>query len=235
MTFSKSKYTASDTIWLILRMSPVFVSLRILLTIIQAMSSTAALALATANFVDTAADILTNGRPRNDIYLPIILLLAVLGIFTTIGAVIQLVDARNRLNLQRKIKPAVVRVQAAVEYKHIENAESWELISRVARDPVESLMRGFNAFMSMMQIILSIAAVLVLIVTQVWWAALIIIAFSTPMFWLSMRAGKKNYQAGRDAEKFNRRTEYLDEVLTGRDNVDERTLFGYGDMVGARW
>jgi len=77
--------------------------------------------------------------------------------------------------------------------------------------------------------------VLILIVTQVWWAALIIIAFSTPMFWLSMRAGKKNYQAGRDAEKFNRRVEYLGEVLTGRDAIDERTLFGYGNEVNKRW
>jgi len=55
------------------------------------------------------------------------------------------------------------------------------------------------------------------------------------MFWLSLRAGKQNYRAGREAEKFNRRTEYLDEVLTGRDNVDERTLFGYGGEIAKRW
>lgn len=36
-------------------------------------------------------------------------------------------------------------------------------------------------------------------------------------------------------ERFNRRTEYLGEVLTGRDATDERTLFGYGDEVNKRW
>ena len=64
---------------------------------------------------------------------------------------------------------------------------------------------------------------------------MIIFAFSVPMFWLSMRAGRKNYQAERDAEKFNRRTEYLGEVLTGRENVDERTLFRYQDDINRAW
>ena len=81
----------------------------------------------------------------------------------------------------------------------------------------------------------SVSSVFLLIVTQVWWAAVIILAFSVPMFWLSMRAGKKNYQAEREAEKFNRRTDYLGEVLTGRDNVDERTLFDYSDAVNRQW
>ena len=54
--------------------------------------------------------------------------------------------------------------------------------------------------MQLVQVIVCVAAVLTLIIVQVWWAALIIIVFSTPMFWLSMQAGKKNYQAGRDAD-----------------------------------
>ena len=192
-------------------------------------------ALATANFVDTAIAVLNGSRPHDYIYLPLILLLAALAVVTTCGAFEQLVSSRISLNLQRKFKPAIVNVHAALDYKHIERAESWELISRVSRDPVKSLMDGFGGITQMTQLIISVVSVLVLIIAQVWWAALIIISFSTPMFWLSMIAGKKNYQAGRDAEKFNRRTEYLDEVLTGRDAVNERTLFGYGNYVNERW
>ena len=109
------------------------------------------------------------------------------------------------------------------------------MISRVTRDPVKSIMDGVDAFIQFIQIIVSVSSVFLLIVTQVWWAALIILAFSVPMFWVSMRAGKKNYQAECEAEKFNRRTDYLGEVLTGRDNVDERTLFDYSDEVNRKW
>ncbi|MCL2323929.1 MAG: ABC transporter ATP-binding protein/permease [Oscillospiraceae bacterium] len=235
MTLSKKTYKALDALRLVFQVSPVCTALHVFLSIIQAIMPTAATALTTANFVDTATTILHGERPHDDIYMPLILLLLALGLFTTVGAVVQLVSSRININLQHKLKPALVQIHSALDFKHIENAESWELISRISRDPVKSIMDGFGAFMQFMQIVVSVTSVLILIVTQVWWAAIIIIAFSTPMFWLSMRAGKKNYQAGREAEKFNRRTEYLDEVLTGRDAVDERTLFGYGDAVNKSW
>jgi len=224
-----------DAIRIVYQASPVCTLIHTVLFILQAVMPTAAMALATASFVDTAIAILNGGRPHNDIYIPLILLLFVLGAVTSLGAVIQLTGARINLNLQRKLKPAIVKINAKLDYKHIENAESWELISRVSREPEKSISDGFTAYMQLMQIIISIASVFMLIITQVWWAALVIITFSTPMLWLSMKAGKKNYQAGRDAEKFNRRTEYLNDVLTGRDAVDERTLFSYGTDVNDRW
>ena len=235
MVFVKKTYKFFDVLLLAFEASPVCTVLNILLPIIQSIMQTAALALATANFVDTAAAILQGVRPRGDIYLPLGLLLFTLGVSTTIGAVVQLVSSRINLNLQRKLKPSMVKIYASLDYKHIESAGSWELISRVSRDPVKSIMDGIDAFTQFLQIIISVASVLLLIVTQIWWAALIILTFSMPMFWLSIRSGKKNYQAGREAEKFNRRTDYLGEVLTGRDNVDERTLFDYGAEVNRKW
>ena len=235
MIVSKKTRKAAGVLRLAFQASPACAALHVFLSVVHAVMPTAATALATANFVDTATAILRGGRPRGDITVPLILLLLVLGVFTTIGSVSQLVRARISLNLQRALKPAVVEKHAALDFKHIENAESWELISRVSRDPAGSVMDGFGAYLDFMQIIVCVASVLVLIITQVWWAALVIFAFSAPMFWLSMRAGRKNYQAGRDAEKFNRRTEYFDEVLTGRDAADERALFGYGGDVSKRF
>lgn len=196
---------------------------------------TAIMALATAYFIDTAITILHGEQLYGGIYLPLILLLTVLGLSTTLGSVSKLISAKIRLVLRLKLAPVVVKIHASLDFKHIENAESWELVNRVSRDPVESVMSGFGSFMSFIQLLVNVASVFILIATQVWWAAIIIMIFSVPMFWLSFRAGKKNYQAGRDAEKFNRRTEYLDEVLTGRDNIDERTLFGYGGDIKERW
>ncbi len=235
MIENKKSYHSFDTVRLAFKASPVCMVSVILLSVIQAIIQTAALALATAGFVDTASDILRGARPRDDIYLPLILLLVTLGVTTTIGALVQLAVSRIRLNLKRRLMPSVVRIYAALDYRHIENNTSWELISRVSRDPVNSVMAGVDAYVQFTQIIISLSSVLILIITQVWWAAFIILIFSAPMFWLSVRAGKKTYQAGREAEKFNRRTDYLGEVLTGRDNVDERTLFGYSDAINDKW
>lgn len=235
MTFLNKPYKTFGVFRIVFQVAPFWVSLNILLALVTGVMPTAVTALTTARFVDTAIAILNGIQPKGDIYLPLILLLLTLGVFTTIGSIIALMNARIGLDLQRKLKPAVVQKHAALDFKHIENATSWELISRVSRDPVKSITDGFNAFKQMLLIIVSITSVLILIVTQVWWAALVIVTFSVPMFWLSIQAGKKNYKAGMEAEKFNRRTEYLDEVLTGRDNVDERTLFDYNDEIDRRW
>lgn len=228
-------YKARDALRLAFQASPVCFPLFSVLLLIHAVMPSAVMALVTANFVDTATAILQHTRPHGDIIRPLILLLLSLAVVTTIYSLRSLVFSRVELDLQCEIKPAVIRKHAALDYKHIENAESWELISRVSRDPVKSLIEGINGFASMIYILTGVVSVLVLIMTQVWWAAPVIAAFSAPLFWLSARAGRKNYQAQRDAEKFNRRTEYLSEVLTGRDNVDERTVFGYGNFVNKRW
>lgn len=235
MIENNKKYRSFDALRLALKASPVCMVSDILLSVTQSIMQTGALAVVTAEFVDTASAILKGLRPRNDIYLPLVLLLVTLGVTTVIGALIQLASSRIRLKLKLRLTPSIVKIYAALDYRHIENNTSWDLISRVSRDPVNSIMEGVEAYIQFLKIMISLASVLILIVTRVWWAAIFILIFSAPMFWLSVRAGRKVYQAGREAEKFNRRTEYLGEVLTGRDNVDERTLFGYSDEINGKW
>ncbi|MDR1693073.1 MAG: ABC transporter ATP-binding protein/permease [Oscillospiraceae bacterium] len=217
------------------RASPVSAALFVLLSVVSAVIPTVLTALATANFVDTAAVILGGTRPRGDITAPLVFLLLTMGAQYTVGAVVSLLRARIGMRLQNTLRPAVVTKHAALDFKHIENAESWELISRVSANPVASVLEGFGAYVMFAQLLVGVVSVLILIVSQVWWAAFVILAFSVPLFWLSVKAGKKNYQAGRDAEKFNRRTWYLDWLLVGRENIEERALFGYGEDVARRW
>lgn len=235
MTLKKKQYKSYDVLGLAFEASPACMLLYAVLPVVQSVMQTAITAVATANFVDTAVAVLNHTQAYQRIYPALALVLITLGVVNTIGAGAKLMAARVNVGLQRRLKPDIVRILAAFHYKHIENEKSWELISRVSRDPVKAIMDGVEAFIQFAQIIVSIASVFALIISQVWWAAVLIFIFSVPMFWLSMRAGKKNYQAERDAEKFNRRTEYLGEVLTGRENVDERTLFGYNDNINRMW
>ena len=196
MTLAKRQYKAFDVCWLTFLVSPLYTALYLILSIFQALIPTVATTLTTAYFVNTAIAILQNQRPHNDIYLPLILLLFVLGIFTTIDSIIKLISARIRLYFDRNLKAAMVKKNIVLDFKYIENADTWEIISHVSRDPTTAMMEGFGAYIRFMRLVISVASVLLLIIMQVWWAALIIIGFSTPLFWLSMWAGKKTYQAG---------------------------------------
>lgn len=235
MTLDKKKYKSYDVFGLAFEASPVYLILYATLPVIQSIAQTALIAIVTANYVDTATSILKSMRPYKDIYPALMLVVITLAIINMIDAAAKLTASKVSVDLKRSLEPAIVKILAALNYKHIENEKSWELISRVSKDSVKSITDGTGAFIQFARIIVSIASVFVLIVSQVWWAALVICLFSVPMFRLSMRAGKKNYQAERDAEQFNRRTEYLQDVLTGRENVDERALFGYSDAVNRIW
>ncbi len=235
MLLSKKQYKGVDALRIPYQSSKIWMILRLLFTLLQSLMPTVFMALATAGFVDTAIAVLQKEQPQGDIYPALFFLLLVLGMNTTIDSFTELISARINLDLRRKIKPEVVRIHASLDYRHIENNQSWELISRVSRDPVQAIMDGLGGLMQMLDMVVAIASILLVIVTQVWWAMFIIIAFSVPMFWLSMRAGRKNYQASQEAERFNRQTEYLDEILTGRENIEERSLFGYGRKVGVSW
>ena len=61
------------------------------------------------------------------------------------------------------------------------------------------------------------------------------LGFSIPLFWLAVRSGKENYEASKEAAKHTRRAAYLQGLLTGRDNVEERSLFGYADEINKRY
>ena len=64
---------------------------------------------------------------------------------------------------------------------------------------------------------------------------MIIVGFSIPLFWLAIRSGKANYEASKEAAKHTRRAGYYHEILTERENVEERSLFGYTDDLNKRY
>ena len=235
MFLTKSSYKSFDAFKIFFKATPVTATLDILLSIIDALLRMLFIALATAYFVDTAIAVLQGTQPRGDIYIPLIILIAVMGANRIIMSVILLLMARHRLVLRHRLNPEFVQRHAVLDYKHIENTDSWELISRATKDPMNSILMGFSGYSSIMKTAVSIIAIMGLIISHVWWAAFAIFAFSAPMLWLSVKAGQKNYQAERDAEKFNRRTTYLDEVISSRENIDERTVFNYGEAVINDW
>jgi len=231
----RRKYKGIDALRLPFQVAPVLVSLRVLLKALDAIVPTVFLALATANFIDTAIDILNGVSPHGDIYLPLILLLIVMLLNRTIDSILGIIVARLKFALERKLMPAFVDARASLNYKHIEDADSWELVERVADKPVDALQNGLRAYGLLLFCIVAMASIMGLVVTQVWWAMPVILAFSIPLFWIALRAGKKNYEAEVDTRKYVRRHEYYRDVLTGREAVEERTLFAYGEDVNKRY
>ena len=231
----KRNYTAIDTFRIPFKVAPILVSLRLFLKVVDALGPTVFTALATAYFVDTAIEILNGYANRSDIYFPLALLLTTLLLRRTVDNILGIIVARLKFALERSLVPAFLDVRASLNYKHIENAQSWELVERVTDKPVDAFQDGLRAYGSLVYCITAIISIMGLIVVQVWWAMPIILIFSIPLFWVALRAGKKNYKAEVDTRKYTRRHEYYGDILTNREAVEERTLFNYGEDVTKRY
>lgn len=236
MHLQQRKYTKIDVLRIPFSINPFLVILKLGLTVIEAIVSTFVLALATASFVDGALAVFEGQADISSIALPLGLLLAVICFVSVSGSLSQLIGSKIKFNLDLELVPAILEVEANLAYKHIEDEESWELIERVSDEMTETFMDGISAYEEITRSLVAILSIIGLILTQIGWAALIIIAFSIPLFAISLWAGKQNYAAKVETRKYERRYSYYsDDVLTNREAVEERTLFGYVDKVNQRY
>ena len=232
----KRKYSAIDILGLTYKCTPAFTILFILLTTIDAVIPTVLMALSTAHFVDTAMNVLAGHALYFNIFIPLAGLIAVIGAANVIDSLQLIIESRIRLSLDRNLLPAILEVQAKLKYNYIEDAHSRELIEITSYEMNETFWDGLQAYAAVIRSVIGIGSIIMLVVTQMWWAAILIAAFCVPLFFVSIWAGKKNYSAKVETRKYERRYSYYsDEVLCSREAVYERTLFRYADDVTNRY
>lgn len=236
MILEKKDYSGIDILKIAFKLSPICVALQLAIVLLQAILTTAIIALSTAFFVDTAISIFSGHSMAQSIYFSLALILITVGANSILSSLPRLLESRITFSLERNLKPAIMEIQASLNYKHIEDANSWELIKRVVDEMTETFQSGIRAYTSMIRNIVAVISILGLVLTQVWWAALIVAFVSIPLFWIAIWAGQRNYDAEVQTRKYERRYSYCtDDVLTSREAVDERTLFGYANEITRRY
>lgn len=232
----KRQYKTIDILRLTYQCAPTPVILLALLTIIDAVVPTSFMALATAYFVDTATNVLAGKELYFNIFLPLVILIAFIGVTSVTGSLHLMIGSRMKLSLERHLLPAILEVQANLNYRYIEDEHSRELIGITSDEMSETFLDGLQAYVAVIRSVIGVGSIIALVITQMWWVALLIAAFCFPLFWVSIWAGKRNYSAKVETRKYERRYSYYsDEVLCNREAVQERTLFGYADDVTNRY
>lgn len=234
MVIQARKYGLIDTIKIPIKCAPVsavFVAFQmILLGIISTVQ-----VVVTARFIDNAISILQGDLEMARLYPSLLAVVGLIAYTWVFGALMKFAQTRMQLGVERTFRTAITEKRAKLAYYHVENADTWDLISRVGSGAENNLLTAYNNLLSMTSAVLRVGGLLLLLVTQVWWAALLIILFTIPLLALALKSGKANYEAGREVSKHKRKCNYLSQVLTSRDSVDERTLFGYGEKLNETW
>lgn len=190
--------------------------------------------LATSRFIDTAVSVFKSGETTR-IYTPLISIMVLVGLSWLSSMLLIFVKLRFNLKINEVWLTAVVKKRSRLAYRHIENNGTWELVARIGEDPSNQITKGFDNLLNIIEYVVKVISLLLIIVTQVWWVTIVIVAIAVPLFALASKSGEDDYEAYSDAESHRRRADYLKEVLSSRECVEERSLFGYSKGVDKMW
>lgn len=228
------KYSMLSFITIPFRTSPILSLIRVMDGIISSLLPSV-LVVVTADFIDTAGLIFKGERPVSEIYFPL-MMIALIAAYQYIDWTLRsLVSTKAYMRLNEAFRTEIVGKRLRLEYRHIENNESWELIHRVGSDPAAQINGGFDAILKTVNLIIRVISLLAVIFTQVWWAGVVILVFCVPLIYISVVTGKKTYEVSKDTAKIERKADYLQKVLSGRESVEERSLFGFTDFLNEKW
>lgn len=223
-----------DYFWGALRICPAPALAEMGVTILSSVMP-ALRALATAAFVDTALALFA-GQAEAAALAPILLALLGLMIYDNLwGTVNQLLLARIGLRLDKVLRAWALERRAALKYWYIEDNDTWDLITRTADKLPERMRKGFDSMVAMAAIVFQIGSVMSIVFAQAWWIGAVMLGCFVPLLILALKGGKETYQGEVEAERHRRRADYLAKVLHGRESVEERALFGYGEEVNREW
>ena len=230
----KKKYTIWDTILLPFKFCPVIAAAIAVLALIIGLVPTFQ-TLAVARFIDMAKK-LALGQAE---YINVLFWISVIIVFIAISWISKniktLFAAKLELELRKTFRVYITVKRSRLKYYYIEDSNTWDLISRISEKPETRLKDVYINFFDFIALIVQIFGLISIFVSQVWQLAVILVVFCIPLLVISLKGGKVSYRARLETQKYHRRHEYLANILTGRDEAQERVLFNYGKSVCNMW
>lgn len=117
----------------------------------------------------------------------------------------------------------------------LENPESCDLMNRVIGEKTGQMTAGFSNLMDLAQCLLRVLGIVVTVMLTNLWAGVFMFAMFFPVAAAAKKCGEENYDAYRQAAGEYRRANDLRKVLSAREYIHERTLFGYTEVLNGKW
>ncbi len=134
-----------------------------------------------------------------------------------------------------QVKRETTKKRARIHYSLVEDSKSWELSKRVSGELNKNIANMLPNTCDFLMSMVRIAGVFIIIFTESMWLGVLMLLVMLPLIYVSTKSGGRIYKAYQDASMYERRGEYLQEIMSGRQSVDERTLFAYTGYVNKEW
>ena len=234
MLFGRKKYNYLAFLVLYFKLVPGAVIAKVINNIIGSVIPTFNIVI-TAKFLDAAAAAAGDRDKLGDVYLPLGAIIAVLLFNYYAGIIMALVNTRAGNKIRKVAAPAVAEKRAAVKFKYYENQQSVDIMNRATNNFEDNLQGFFDRIFGTWNIIAQISGFIIILGMQLWWASIVFAVTCIPSFIISYRFGKKRYDVDKEMTKTDRKAGYIFGVLTSRDTVEERYMYGYTDKMNEEY
>ena len=154
--------------------------------------------IVTAKFLDTAIAVVSGDMNYSEIFLPLISVVLLIVYSWVSEELVNLINVKLEMRLREKFRVTITEKRAKLKYKHVENKDTWDLISRVSKEPEIQCKNAYNNFLELIALFIRVIGLLAVLVVYVWWAALIISGILFSLFMVSLRSGEDMYEANRE-------------------------------------
>lgn len=188
-----------------------------------------------ASLIDHVRLVLISAYEREAIFKLVAVLLILIIFSYCSGSIESYFKLKTEIQIGKKYVEVLLKKTASLPYCYVEDENSYQLIDRVCKEADNRVIAGLQYLMDISELVIRVMSLLFILSMQVWWVGIAIVAAAIPLFKLSIRAGKENYDAMKEAKQYELLARNYQKVLTDRNSVEERTLFGFSDAVNDRW
>ena len=226
MLFGKKKYSYMTMLIAYFKLVPSVATIKLVKNIIVSLIPTVNLIM-TAKFIDAAITAVENPDKLSGIYFPLVTIIFIMLINYYIEIFMGILNTKAEAKIRKVIIPTLAEKKAAVKFKYYENQDSVDVMERVIGN-FEGNLQGFlDKVFAAWNFIAQVAGFVIILGMQLWWASIVFAVTCIPSFVISYRAGKKIYDTDKEMTKIDRKVSYLFGILTGRETVEERYVYGY--------
>ena len=183
--------------------------------------------LITALFLDRALAAAIQVPDGGSVIFPFVLLVAM----TLYGYITEPIYGLCRTSMSQKVNRHIqepfFEKRARLEYKHIEDTKTVDLLDRIQNNAFHNLSSMMTSALWFVSWIVGIGSGFVILLVNAPLAGVIIIALLIPVIYIGNKSGKEEYEVTKEHTLDTRYTWNIGWVLTSRDTVSERSMFGY--------
>lgn len=151
------------------------------------------------------------------------------------SGILSYVTQKLRYRMEKAVCLDNISKIAKLEYGHMENSTSYDSVNRVRKGTPNMFLEGFFAYLGIGELVLKLFSVTGAILVFSPWMSVLMLTCCIPVGWVSLRSGKEDYQAFVEYQKIERRMDYYETILTGKNYLQESKVYGYGEWILKRW